>query len=68
VWRQGRLQNGDASVFGGIKALVSFSSVWYACVMAGHKMMVWLRVLPGEVRLVKISQSNGERIYYKEDK
>jgi len=68
VWRQGRLQNGDVSVFGGIEALVSFSYVWYVCVMAGRKMMVWLRALPGEVCLVEILQSNGERIYYKEDK
>ncbi len=68
MWRQGRLQNGDASMFGSIEALVSFSSVWYVCVMAGRKMMVWLRALPGEVHLLEISQSNGERIYYKKDK
>jgi hypothetical protein len=55
-------------MFGSIEALVSFSSVWYVCVMAGRKMMVWLRALPGEVHLLEISQSNGERIYYKKDK
>jgi hypothetical protein len=34
AWRQGRLQNGDALVFGSIEALVSFSSTWYVCVIA----------------------------------
>jgi hypothetical protein len=46
AWRQGWLQNGDASVFGSIEALVLFSSVWYACVMVGHRMMVWQKALP----------------------
>jgi hypothetical protein len=41
AWRQGRLQNGDALVFGHIKTLVSFSLVWYVCVVAGHMVMVW---------------------------
>ncbi len=41
AWRQGRLQNGDVSVFGSIKTLMSFSSVWYVCVVARHMMMVW---------------------------
>jgi hypothetical protein len=27
AWRQGRLQNGDVPMFGGIEALVSFSSI-----------------------------------------
>jgi len=35
------LQNGDASVFGNIETLVSFSSVWYVCVVVGCRMMVW---------------------------
>jgi len=46
VWRQGWLQNGDASMFGSIEALVLFSSVWYTCVMVGRMMMVWMRALP----------------------
>jgi hypothetical protein len=33
AWRQGRLQNGDAPVFGSIEALVLFSYVWYVCVI-----------------------------------
>jgi len=41
AWRQGRLQNGDVSVFGSIETLVSFSSIWYVCVVARRKMMVW---------------------------
>jgi len=41
AWRQGRLQNGDASVFSSIETLLSFSSVWYVCVVARRKMMVW---------------------------
>ncbi len=41
TWRQGRLQNGDVSVFGSIETLVSFSLVWYVCVGVGCKMMVW---------------------------
>ncbi len=28
-------------MFGSIETLVSFSSVWYVCVVAGRKMMVW---------------------------
>jgi hypothetical protein len=40
-WKQGRLQNGDASVFVSIEALVLFSFVWYVCVIVGCKMMVW---------------------------
>jgi hypothetical protein len=46
AWKQGWLQNGDVLVFGNIEALVLFSFVWYACVMVGRKMMVWLRALP----------------------
>ncbi len=46
TWRQGWLQNGDALVFGSIEVLVLFSFVWYACVMVGRRMMVWLRALP----------------------
>jgi hypothetical protein len=34
TWKQGKLQNGNASVFGSIEALVSFSSIWYVCVIA----------------------------------
>jgi hypothetical protein len=41
VWRQGRLQNGDASVFGSIKTLGSVSFLWYVCVIVGCMMMVW---------------------------
>ncbi len=43
MWRQGRLQNGDALVFGSIETLVSFSLVWYGCVVVGCKMTVWPR-------------------------
>jgi len=35
------LQNGNAPVFGSIETLMSFSSVWYVCVVVGRKMMVW---------------------------
>jgi len=35
------LQNEDVPMFGSIETLVSFSSVWYVCVVAGCKMMVW---------------------------
>ncbi len=42
--RQERLQNGNVPVFGSIETLVLFSSVWYACVMARCRMMVWLIV------------------------
>jgi hypothetical protein len=63
TWRQRKLQNGDALVFGSIKALVSFSSVWYVCVIDGV-----VREVPGEVRLAKILLSNGEKICCKEDK
>ncbi len=41
AWRQGRLQNGNAPMFGSIENLVSFSSVWYVCVVAKRRMMVW---------------------------
>jgi hypothetical protein len=41
VWKQGRLQNGNAPVFGSIEALVLFFFVWYVCVIVGHRMMVW---------------------------
>jgi hypothetical protein len=34
-------------MFGSIEALVSFSFVWYACVMARCKMIMWLRALLG---------------------
>jgi hypothetical protein len=43
AWRQERLHNGDVPMFGSIETLVSFSSVWYVCVVVGHKMMVWQR-------------------------
>jgi hypothetical protein len=43
AWRQGKLQNGDAPMFGSIEALVSFSSVWYVCVIVWRRMMVWQR-------------------------
>ncbi len=43
AWRQGKLQNGDASMFANIEALVSFSFVWCVCVNVGHKIMVWPR-------------------------
>jgi hypothetical protein len=62
TWKQGWLQNGDALMFNSIKTLVLFSSVWYACVMVGHRMMVWLTVLLGDVRSAKILQNNGRRI------
>jgi len=35
------LQNGNAPVFGSIETLMSFSSVWYVCVVVGRRMMVW---------------------------
>ncbi len=41
------MHNEDALIFGNIEVLVSFSSIWYACVMAGRRMMVWLRALLG---------------------
>ncbi len=34
-------------MFSNIESLVSFSYIWYACVMARCMMMVWLRVLLG---------------------
>jgi hypothetical protein len=41
MWRQGRLQNGDVVVFNSIETFVSFSFVWYVCVVAGRKMTMW---------------------------
>jgi hypothetical protein len=46
AWKQGWLQNINMLVFGSIEALVLFSYVWYACIMVGRMMMVWLRALP----------------------
>jgi hypothetical protein len=41
TWRQGRSPNGDAVVFDNIETFVSFSSIWYVCVVVGHRMTVW---------------------------
>jgi Kef-type K+ transport system membrane component KefB len=31
MWKQGRLQNGDALVFNSVEILMSFFFVWYVC-------------------------------------
>jgi hypothetical protein len=39
--RQKKSLNGDAMVFDSIETLVSFSSVWYVCVVVGCRMIMW---------------------------
>jgi hypothetical protein len=35
-------------MFGSIEMLVSFSSIWFVCVIVGCRMMVWLRSYQGK--------------------
>jgi len=43
AWRQGRSPNGNVVVFDSIETFVSFFYVWYVCVAAGCRMIVWQR-------------------------
>jgi hypothetical protein len=41
AWKQGKSPNGNVVVFDSIETFVSFSFVWYVCVIVGRKMTVW---------------------------
>ncbi len=41
MWRQGGSPNGDVVMFDSIERLVSFSFVWYVCVVVERMMIVW---------------------------
>jgi hypothetical protein len=56
VWRQGKLQNGDAPVFGSIEVLVLCFFVWCVCVITGYKMMVRPRSSQGRCVQLKSSE------------
>jgi hypothetical protein len=38
---KGRSPNGDAVMFNSIEIFVSFSSIWYVCVVVGRRITVW---------------------------